>query len=318
MASFFDTLNEGLGNVTGTPLGQLGMGLLMASGQQQGNPNFGNRLGQAFGSMSELQRAQALQQYRQQLVAAQQAEQAQRVQAAQLKADQDQRQQAAFQNPDVLSQLGPLGQALARLGVDPGAVLKANAGDQLTAHRQAQMQQQAQQFDQRQAHQGGGGGSSGPRMPTPRQLIEEPLADGTVQKHLFDPTTQSYQPYGAPYNPYSTRGKGKAKAADPVANLVDELTPEAPAAGPGLESLPGTGSLQSYAPPQGAALLMQGAPKITSSGSVPSESKPTTAAPTGDLAAAKAAVAAGKSRQAVIGRLRQAGYSDAQIQQAGI
>jgi hypothetical protein len=48
---------------------------------------------------------------------------------------------------------------------------------------------------------------------------------------------------------------------------------------------------------------------------VPNTRKP---AVSGDLAAAKSAIAAGKSRQAVVNRLMQAGYSADQIKEAGI
>lgn len=270
MASFFEQLNEGLGNVTSTPMGQLGMGLLMASGQQQGNPGFGDRLGQAFGGMAQMQQTQALQEYRRQMIAQQAQEMAMRQQAAQAKAEQAQQYQQRLQDPTFLAGLGPLAQAFARMGVDPGELIRAQNADNLQAHRAASLAQQQGQFDQRQARGGaGGGGSSGPRMPTQRQVLDEPLGDGMMQRHVLNPQSGQYEPYGQPFPQYSP-GRGKGKSADPLAGLVDQLTPAA--AGPGLESLPGTGSLQSYAPPQGAALLMQGAPKITSSGSVPKAS----------------------------------------------
>jgi len=88
MPGFIDTLNQGIGNVTGTPLGQLGLQMLMASGPQQGNPGFGARLGQAAAGMSEMQRVQALGEYRNNLARMQQ-EQLQLQQAkAQQQADQ--------------------------------------------------------------------------------------------------------------------------------------------------------------------------------------------------------------------------------------
>ena len=58
MASFVDMLNQGLGNVTGTPMGQLGLQLLMASGPQAGNPSSGARIGQALGGMAQMQSQQ--------------------------------------------------------------------------------------------------------------------------------------------------------------------------------------------------------------------------------------------------------------------
>ncbi|MCW2267595.1 hypothetical protein [Pseudomonas sp. JUb96] len=252
MASFFDTLNEGLGNVTGTPLGQLGMGLLMASGQQQGNPGFGDRLGQAFGSVSELQRAQALQQYRQQLVAQQQQEQQYRVQQAQTKAEQDQQYQQRLQDPNFLASLGPLAQSLARMGVDPGQLIRAQNADNLQEYRAASLAQQQGQFDQRQAHQGGGGGSSDPRTPMPRQFVDKPLAGNMAQRYQYNPETQGYDAFGEPFATRSS-GKGKPKT-DPLEAVVDQLTPEV--SGPAVPGLPGSNPLAT--PPQGRELLMVG------------------------------------------------------------
>ncbi|MNC43878.1 hypothetical protein D3C75_927610 [compost metagenome] len=97
-------------------------------------------------------------------------------------------------------------------------------------------------------------------------------------------------------------------------DLLGELAPDDNAgAGAAVPGLPGSNVSMSPAP-QGAALLMHGSgsnPMARKSASAP-------AAPTGDLVAAKNAIAAGKSRQAVIARLTQSGYTPAQIQAAGI
>ena len=87
MATIMDMLNQGLGGLN-TPLGQLGTSLLGQSGPQQGNPSGGARLGQAFANMSEMQRAQALQHYRNQQI--QLGEQQQAMALAQQKAKTEQ------------------------------------------------------------------------------------------------------------------------------------------------------------------------------------------------------------------------------------
>lgn len=243
-------LNQGLGGLTSTPLGQLGLNLLAQSGYQQGNPSGAARLGAALSGMSQMQQmqqhAQQLAQYRQAQM--QQMQQAQAMQQARL--DQQQRQQQALQDPGLQSQLGPLARQLASLGLPVEDVLRAQSGDALQAHRQASLAQQQSQFDQRESRIGAGGGEpSGPRMPTQRQVLDEPLGDGMMQRHVLNQQTGQYEKYGEPFNQYSP-GR-KAKASQAVEAAVDELTP-APEGQPDLSVLPGTGGLQSYAPqPQG-------------------------------------------------------------------
>ena len=163
---------ENIGNLMNDPRMLLGLQMLQQGGYQPGNPGFGQRFGQAgLGTMQQLQQqqhSQALQQYRQQMIQQQQQEMQMRQQAAQAKAEQLQRQQQAFQDPAVQERMGPLARMLAQQGLDPTTVLKANSADNLNAHRQATLQQQQGQFDARQAHQGGGGSSSGPRNPARR------------------------------------------------------------------------------------------------------------------------------------------------------
>jgi len=78
--------------------------------------------------MSEMQKAQALQQYREQMIAQQQAAQDFQVQQARAKAEQQQRQQQALQSPELQSQLGGMARQLAALGMPLDDVLKAQSG----------------------------------------------------------------------------------------------------------------------------------------------------------------------------------------------
>ena len=252
MAGFADAFSaESIGNLLNDPRMLLGLAMMQQSGPQAGNPGFGQRFGQAgigaMQQMQEQQRQQQLAQYRAAMVQQQQADMQMRQQAAQAKADQQARQQAAFQDPAVLEQMGPLAKMLAQAGLDPTTVLRAQAGDNLQAHRAAQLQQQQSQFDTRQAHQGGGQ-SSGPRMPTQRQVLDEPLGEGLMQRHVLNPQTGQYEKYGEPFNQYSPGRKAKAPATPADAAVDSILNAEPPAAGPDLGSLPGTGGLQSYAP----------------------------------------------------------------------
>lgn len=256
MAEIMAGINNGLGALSTTPLGQFGTQMLAQSGPQQGNPSGGARLGQALAGMSDAQARQMLQQYRQAQI--QQAEQqhAFQQQQAQLKAQQMQRQQQAFTNPALQSQLGPVARQLASLGVDPEMIMQANSNDALQADRSARLAQQQAHFVQQQANRGAGGGGgqpSGPKVPTPRQILEEPLPGNMIQKHLYDPATGSYKPYGKPY-PAFAPGK-----ADPMQDLLNEVTPDDNAgAGPAVPGLPGANASPTP-PPQGAELLMIGA-----------------------------------------------------------
>ncbi|WOB56566.1 MULTISPECIES: hypothetical protein [Pseudomonas] len=238
-----DSLNQLFQN----PMMLAGLQMLAQSGPQQGNPGFGARLGAAgmntVQQIAQQQHSQQLNAYRQQMIAQQQAEMQMRQQAAQAKADQLQRQQQAFADPAVQEQMGPLAKMLAAAGLGPDVVLKANSADNLNAHRQAQLQQQASQFDQRLSRQGGGGSSSGPRMPAPRPYIDQPIGNNQMQRFKYDPATQDYAPWGEPFSQYSP---GKTTGAQAAADAI--LNAEPPAAGPDLGSLPGTGGLQSYAP----------------------------------------------------------------------
>lgn len=251
MAGFSDAFSsDSLNQLFSSPALLMGLQMLAQSGPQQGNPGFGQRLGTAgMNTVQQLQQAQHSQQlnaYRQQMIQQQQADMQMRQQAAQTKAEQLQRQQAAFQDPAVLQQMGPLARQLAQMGLGVEDVLRANAADNLNAHRQATLAQQASQFDQRLSHQGGGQ-SSGPRMPTQRQVLDEPLGEGMVQRHVLNPQTGQYEKYGEPFNQYSPGRKSASKPARGADAALDAiLNAEPPAAG--VDSLPGTGALQSYAP----------------------------------------------------------------------
>lgn len=248
MSSFIDALNQGVNNVTGTPLGQLGLQMLMASGPQQGNPGFGARLGQAAAGMSEMQRVQALQQYRDQMMQVQQQQMQMQQQAAQAKADQQRQYQARLQDPAFLNSLSPMARQMAQLGVDPSELIRAQSADALQVHRQAQLAQQQSQFDTRQARIGSGGESSGPRMPTQRQVLDQPLGDGMMQRHVLNPQTGQYEAYGKPFPQYSPGRKPKdATGADAATEAIMGAEAESV---PDASSLPGTGNLQSYAPGQ--------------------------------------------------------------------
>ncbi|WP_156316173.1 hypothetical protein [Pseudomonas sp. P1.31] len=279
MATIMEMLNQGIGGLN-TPMGQLGTQLLANAGPQQGNPSGGARLGQALAGMSEMQRAQALQQYRAQQI--QLAEQQQQMTLHQARAKQEaaQRQQHAFADPNLQAQLGPMAKQLAALGIDPEIILKANSSDALQQHRAAQLQQQSNQFAQQQARLSAGGGSggqpSGTKTPTPRMTLDEPLGDGMVQRHKFDASTGSYVPFGRPFRQFAPT------KSDPMQALMGEVMPDDNAGtGTAVPGLPGAGASAMQPPArQGAELLTYGGanPMASKSGTAPSLAKPTTKA----------------------------------------
>ncbi|WP_353741362.1 hypothetical protein WHX55_22595 [Pseudomonas fluorescens] len=262
MASMVEMLNQGLGALN-TPLGQFGVNMLMQAGPQAGNPGGGVRMGNALAGMSEMQKTQALQRYREQMIAQQEAAQNFQVQQARAKVEQQQRQQQALQSPELQSQLGGMARQLAALGMPLDDVLKAQSGYQLQQHRQASLEQQQSHFEQSQANRSAGSGADhGPKMPTPRQILDEPLGEGMIQRHVFDASTNGYKPYGKPFRQYAPT------KADPMADLLNEVTPDDNAgAGAAVPGLPGSNVSMTPAP-QGAALLMHG------SGSNPMARKP--------------------------------------------
>lgn len=273
-----DAINAGLSGLN-TPLGQLGTNLLSQSGPQQGNPGGGQRLGAALAGMSEQQRQQALQQYRNAQIQQAQDQHAFQLKQYQDKADQQQRQQQAMQNPDLQAQLGPMARQMAQAGIDPSLVLKANGGDALQAYRdamlqqqQAQMHQSASQFQQAQAGLDArhADGQTREKLPSPRQVLEEPLDNGMIQRHIYDAATGAYKPYGKPYHQY----------APPKANPLDALLGgEAPddnaGQGPAVPGLPGSNASMTP-PPQGADLLMYGSGSNPTARKAPAAQGPAT------------------------------------------
>jgi hypothetical protein len=251
-ADNFAKLNAGIGNVTGTPLGQLGVQMLANSGYRADNAGMGERLGAALQGMSTMQQAQALQQYRRDQIANEQARQHQLQAAWDAKQQQAQRYQAALQDPTFLAQLSPTARQFAALGIDPGELLRATSQDQSQARfeasqalQQQRTAQQQAQFEERMAHMGQGGDPKQPKVPTPSQIIVEPLTNGKFQKHIFNPATGGYDKYGAPYS----------HKADPLDALVNEVAPDPTAASstpapatPPNPALPGNAPLQSYRP----------------------------------------------------------------------
>ncbi|MFJ4348908.1 hypothetical protein [Pseudomonas sp. NPDC089401] len=247
--AFSDLLSaENVGNLMQDPRMMLGLQLMAQGRQGSSSQALGQAGSQAAVLLQEQRRAQELAQYRQQMTALQQQQQAMAMQAAQAKQEAQQRQQAAFADPSVQAQLGPLARTLAAQGLDPEAVLRANANDALRAHRAATLQQQQSQFDTRQAHQGGGQ-SSEPRTPAPRPYIDQPIGNNQMQRYKFDPSINDYAPWGEPFSQYSPGRKAKPKSgADGMVDAILNGTEPGDKAVPDASSLPGTGSLQSYAP----------------------------------------------------------------------
>lgn len=119
MAGFLDALNQGIGNLTGTPMGQLGMALMSASQPMQGNPGGAARLGMALGDMQNMQYRQAQLQQAQQLRQIQQQELGLRMQR--MTQEEDTRkalQQMAQENPSMFG--SPIVAAMLGAGADMG------------------------------------------------------------------------------------------------------------------------------------------------------------------------------------------------------
>jgi hypothetical protein len=242
MAGFADVFNpDSIGKLMQDPRMLLGLQLMAQSRQGSGAQALGQAGSQAAQMLGEQRRAQELAQYRQQMSALQQQQLAMRQQAAEAEAEQTAQYRAQLQDPGFLSQLGPMSRTMAQLGVDPAVLVRAGAADNLEQHREAQLRQQAAQFDQRQSRVGGA--PSGPKMRAQPLLIPEHLPGGMIQDHRFNPDSGEYEKWGQPYSRYSP-GRQKTNAA--VDAMADEIVGGAPTAN--LSQLPGTGSLASYAP----------------------------------------------------------------------
>ncbi|MCE7761071.1 hypothetical protein GQL56_00325 [Pseudomonas putida] len=243
MAGFTDFFTaENMNSLMQDPRMVLGLQMLAQGRQGSSSQAIGQAGSQAAQILQQNQHSQALQQYRSQMAAMQQ----QQMQMQQAKAHQQAEQQAQYQqrlqDPGFLDNLSPTARQMAGLGVEPSDLIRAIGVDNLAQHRDASLAQQQGQFESRQAHQGSSGGSSGPRMPTQRQVLDEPLGNGMMQRHVLNPQTGQYQPYGEPFNQYSPGRKAKAE------NGADAATEAIMGAEPTAAELPGNAPLASYAP----------------------------------------------------------------------
>ena len=311
---------ESVGGLMQDPRLMLGLQLLAQGRQGSSSQAIGQAGGQAVQLYGQQRHQQELANYRNQMLEAEQANQQLRQQAAQAKADRERQYQERLRDPNFLASLSPLARQMAALGVNPSELIRATNSDNMQAHRQASLQQDQAQFNTRESRIGANAGSAGPRMPTQRQVLDEPIGDGMVQRHVLNPQTGQYEVYGKPFPQYSPGRKSKdATGADAATEAIMGAEAEPV---PDVSSLPGNAPLSAYAPGQQQAPI--GVLPMSAAGGnaaakpqvrVPNTRKP---AVSGDLAAAKGAVAAGKSRQAVVNRLMQAGYTAEQIKEAGI
>lgn len=247
MAGFSDLFSaENVGNLMQDPRMVLGLQLLSQGRQGSGSQALGQAGLGAMTQMQQQQHSQQLNAYRQQMaqMQAQQMQMAQ--QAAQAKADQQRQYQERLRDPAFLAGLSPQARMLASLGVDPDTLARGMSADNLAQHRQAQLQQQQAQFDTRESRIGANAGSSGPRMPTQRQVLEKPLGGGMVQRYVLDPQTGQYQEYGQPYPQYSL-GRKAATGADAATEAIMGAEAEPV---PDTSALPGAAPLSTYAPGQ--------------------------------------------------------------------
>ncbi|MCY1299369.1 hypothetical protein D9M70_488930 [compost metagenome] len=246
------------------------------------------------------------------------------MQAAEARRQQEatalQQQRQAMQNPAFLQQLGPMARAMAQLGVDPNVLLSASGQDATERYRQSMLDIQNRQQTrlEQQVAQGGAG-----RQPTPRQIIEEPLPNGMVQKHILG-ADGNYKPYGAPYQRFAP---GKQAAVDegeeappliaghantPTSPEVDRIVSGAmaPLITRDAQAANKASSLaDKIMPPQKE-------PPLSAAGST--KNAPRSNATDANLQAAAAAIARGADPAAVVQRLKAAGYTAQQIAAAGI
>lgn len=170
MSSFIDMLNQGLGGVTGTPLGQLGINMMMQAGPQQGNPGAGVRLGNAFGGMAEMQRQQQTAEYQKMLRDTQLGELAfRKSKLAEQQQQRDRLKQLVRDNPDMIQ--NPMMRTI--LG---------EFGDAPMAEQISKLQPQPKVG----------------AMPFESQMT---LPDGSVQMQRVNPQTGGYEPVGQPFRP---------------------------------------------------------------------------------------------------------------------
>ena len=244
---------ESVGNLMQDPRMALGL-QLMAQGQRgTASQALGQAGSQAVQLYQQAQHQQGLADYRNNLARMQQEQLLMQQQAAQAKADQQRQYQQRLQDPNFLNSLSPMARQMAMLGVMPDDLIRAQSADNLAQHRAATLQQDQAQFTQRQANAGAGGGSSGPRAPAPRPYIDQPVGNGLMQRHKYDPATGDYTPWGEPFSQFSP-GRKAATGADAATEAIMGAEAEPV---PDASALSGTGSLGSYAPrPQGPVGIM--------------------------------------------------------------
>jgi hypothetical protein len=161
MAGIMDMLNQGLGGLN-TPTGQLGIQMLLNSGQMPGNPGFGARMGSALGGMQQAQ-------YQQQQMDMQKLlreQQAQELYLRQYGMAQQQKQREAVRDmvksdPNFLAN-NPQARAL----------LEATGDTSFAADLQKINPAQ--------------------KPPTMPGVFERYNADGTVQQQIYNPQTGGY------------------------------------------------------------------------------------------------------------------------------
>jgi hypothetical protein len=192
-----------------SPLMTIGAQLLARSG---GNPGAtGQALVGAQKQITDQADSKELREYRRSIMANNRAQ----LEASQAKATEAANFKQNLQNPEFVAQLPAQIQGFVKAGAPADAIMdlwgkaqdiqaKQQQMENTQAYRQQQLglQQQGQsqsaaQFDRRlavdQAQQ------NRAKVPTPGQIIEEPLPDGKFQKQMFDPSTGGYKPYGAPF-----------------------------------------------------------------------------------------------------------------------
>ncbi|MEE9944943.1 MAG: hypothetical protein PBV00_11510 [Pseudomonas asiatica] len=235
---------ESIGNLMQDPRMVLGLQLLSQGRQGSGSQALGQAGSQAVQLYGEQKRQQELADYRNNLARMQQEQLTLQQQSAQAKAQQQAEYRARLADPAFLQSLSPMARQMAQLGVDPAELIRATNADNLAQHRQAQLAQQNAHFNEREARLGANAGPSAPKVPTPRQIIQEHLPDGRVQNHMYDAASGTYKPHGSPYSPFSNRGKA-ATGADAATEAIMGAEAEPV---PDTSALPGTGSLGSYMP----------------------------------------------------------------------
>jgi hypothetical protein len=169
MAGIMDLLNQGLGGLN-TPTGQLGIQMLLNSGQMQGNPGFGQRMGSALGGMQQMQAEQ--QQMEMQKLLRQQQQQELYLRQAGMMQQQEQRkavQEAVKSDPNFLAN-NPQARALLEATGDMGF-----AGDLAKL-------------------------SPVQKPPTMPGVFERQNADGTMSQQIYNPQTGGYDE-GPAYTP---------------------------------------------------------------------------------------------------------------------